>query len=179
MSDPIELKPHIRDIPDFPKPGIMFRDITPLLANPVAFRRAIDHLAEHFRDAGVTAVAAAEARGFIFAAPLALALDAAFVPVRKPGKLPGDVHSFAYELEYGTDSLEMHIDALGEGDRVVIVDDLLATGGTVKACTEMIEHSKAEIVACAFLIELDYLNGREKLSGYDLLSLVHYEGETA
>ncbi|MAG94212.1 MAG: adenine phosphoribosyltransferase [Planctomycetaceae bacterium] len=179
MSDPIELKAHIRDIPDFPKPGIMFRDITPLLANPKAFRRVIEHLAEHFRDARVTAVAAAEARGFIFAAPLALALDAAFVPVRKPGKLPGDVHSFAYELEYGTDSLEMHIDALGEGDRVVIVDDLLATGGTVKACTEMIEHSKAEIVACAFLIELDYLNGREKLSGYDLLSLVHYEGETA
>lgn len=177
MSDPLELKSHIRDIPDFPKPGIVFRDITPLLANPQAFGRTIDHLAEHFRDRGVTAVAAAEARGFLFATPLALKLNAAFVPVRKPGKLPGDVHSFAYELEYGTDSLEMHVDALGKDDRVVVVDDLLATGGTIEACTRMIEHSGAEVIACAFIIELGFLNGRDRLAGHEIVSLVQYDSE--
>jgi adenine phosphoribosyltransferase len=152
----------------------MFRDITPLLADPEAFRRTIKHFADRFRDENVTAVAAAEARGFIFAAPLALELDAGFVPVRKPGKLPRDVHSFAYELEYGTDSLEMHIDALDAGDRVVVVDDLLATGGTVAACLEIIEQTGAVVVGCAFVIELDALQGHDKLRGYDVFSLVHY-----
>ena len=131
MSEPPELKRYIRSIPDFPKPGILFRDITPLLAAPQAFQHVIDSLADHFRSSRVNSVVAAEARGFIFAAPLALALKAKFVPVRKPGKLPFDTHSFHYELEYGKDSLEMHIDAVSQGDRVLMVDDLLATGGTM------------------------------------------------
>ena len=141
MSEPPELKRYIRSIPDFPKPGIMFRDITPLLAAPNAFQRVIDSLATHFRSSRVNSVVAAEARGFIFAAPLALALKAKFVPVRKPGKLPFDTHSFHYELEYGKDSLEMHIDAVSQDDRVLMVDDLLATGGTMGACIKMVEQA--------------------------------------
>lgn len=173
----ITLADHIRSIKDFPKPGINFRDITPLLAHPAAFKQSIQQMADYFRDRGVTHIAAAEARGFIFATPLAIELNAGFVPVRKPGKLPFDTQSFHYELEYGTDSLEMHIDAVGEGDRVLMVDDLLATGGTMEACIQMAKNSKAEVVGCAFLIELTFLPGREKLQGHDVLSLIQYDSE--
>ena len=128
MTDTLQLTDFIRSISDFPKPGILFRDITPLLASPDAMRETIRQMADHYRDAGVTSIAAAEARGFIFATPLALELNAAFVPVRKPGKLPFNTESFQYELEYGTDSLEIHTDAFHAGDRVLMVDDLLATG---------------------------------------------------
>ncbi len=173
----IDLKDCIRSIPDFPKPGIMFRDITPMLADPPAFRQVIRQLADHFRDANVNSIVSAEARGFIFAAPLALELGARFIPIRKPGKLPFDTDSFHYELEYGTDTLEMHTDALAKGDRVIMVDDLLATGGTIKACIELAERTGAEVVGCAFVIELDFLKGRDVLSAYDIFSLIHYDGE--
>jgi len=173
----IELKEFIRNIPDFPKPGIMFRDITPLLANPNALRSAVQQLADRYRDSGITAVCAAEARGFIFAAPLALELDTAFIPIRKPGKLPFDVESFAYELEYGTDTLEMHRDALQPHDRVLMVDDLLATGGTMDACVQLAQRIGAEVVGCAFLLELTFLSGREKLAPVECFILVEYDGE--
>jgi adenine phosphoribosyltransferase len=172
----MDLRQHIRSIPDFPKPGILFRDITPLLSHPPAFRASIEQLARPFRDKGVTAVAAAEARGFIFAAPLALELNAAFVPIRKPGKLPFDTHSFHYELEYGTDTLEIHTDAYRDGDRVLLVDDLLATGGTMQACAQLATNSGVEVVGCAFVIELAGLRGRQKLAPHPVHSLVIYEG---
>ena len=177
MTSAIDLRAHIRSIKDFPKPGIMFRDITPLLATPAAFHESIRQLAEKFRSSGVTAVAAAEARGFIFAAPLALELNAAFIPVRKPGKLPFERRAFQYDLEYGSDSLEMHIDAVKPGDRVLLVDDLLATGGTMQACAKLAEQSGAHIVGCAFVIELTFLPGRSKLEGYDVVSLIKYDDE--
>ena len=173
----LNLKDYVRSIPDFPKPGIIFRDITPMLAAPEVFRYMIDRFTEKFRDREVTAVIAAEARGFIFAAPLALELNASFVPVRKPGKLPFDTHSFHYELEYGSDSLEMHTDAISETDRVLLVDDLLATGGTMQACISMTERTNATVVGSAFVIELDFLKGREKLIPYEVFSLIHYDGE--
>lgn len=175
-DDRLDLREHIRNIPDFPKPGILFRDITPMLAAPDAFRAAVRRLAAHYRESGVQKVCAAEARGFLFAAPLALELRAGFVPVRKPGKLPFNKHSFSYELEYGQDSLEMHIDALSAGDRVLLVDDLLATGGTMQACLRMVEKTGAKIVGCAFVIELEGLKGRERLAPYETFSLVRYEG---
>eukprot|EP00913_Durusdinium_trenchii_P028311 g26539.t1 len=168
MSSAVNLKEYIRTIPDFPKPGIRFRDITPLLASPDAFQYVVDQLADHFREKEVTAVIAAEARGFIFAAPLALQLRARFIPVRKPGKLPFDTHSFHYELEYGTDSLEMHTDAINSSDRVLLVDDLLATGGTMEACIRMTENDGATVAGVAFLIELDDLPGRAKLEPHDV-----------
>ena len=175
----IHLKDYIRTIPDFPKPGIKFRDITPLLAEPAVFQEVIDRMAEHFRDKNVDAVLSAEARGFIFAAPLALELKARFIPIRKPGKLPFDTHSFHYELEYGSDSLEMHTDAIQAGDRVLMVDDLLATGGTIEACIRMAEKAEAEVVGSTFLIELDFLEGRSRLSDYDVYSLIQYGAEDA
>ncbi|HUE14933.1 MAG TPA: adenine phosphoribosyltransferase [Planctomycetaceae bacterium] len=178
MKEPLELKRYIRSIPDFPKPGIMFRDITPLLAAPRVFQYVIDSLAEHYRDSRINAVVAAEARGFIFAAPLALALQARFIPVRKPGKLPFDTHSFHYDLEYGTDSLEMHTDAVTQADRVLMVDDLLATGGTMGACIGMVEKAGAAVVGTAFVIELDFLKGRQRLAPHEAFSLVHYADET-
>ena len=177
MSDSFNLESFIRDIPDFPKPGILFKDITPLLAAPDAFREAVRRLAEPFREQDVHAVAAAEARGFIFAAPLALELNCAFVPVRKPGKLPFDTQSFHYELEYGTDTLEMHTDAVGNGDRVLLVDDLLATGGTMEACVQLTQQSGATIVGCAFVVELMFLGGREKLAPHEVVSLLKYSAE--
>lgn len=173
----MDLKAHIRTIPDFPKPGIQFRDITPLLAHPVAFHAAIHQLAQRFRHERVTSVAAAEARGFIFAAPLALELNAGFIPIRKPGKLPFETHSFHYELEYGSDTLEVHTDAYRPGDRVLLVDDLLATGGTMRACAELAVKSGAEIVGCAFVIELAGLGGRERLAPHPVFSLMTYEGD--
>jgi adenine phosphoribosyltransferase len=178
MKEPLELKRYIRSIPDFPKPGIMFRDITPLLAAPRAFQYVIDSLADHYRESRINAVVAAEARGFIFAAPLALALQARFIPVRKPGKLPFDTHSFHYDLEYGTDSLEMHTDAVTQADRVLMVDDLLATGGTMGACIGMVEKAGAVVVGTAFVIELDFLKGRQRLAPHEAFSLVHYADET-
>jgi adenine phosphoribosyltransferase len=167
----LDLKQYIRDIPDFPKPGILFRDITPLLGDGLAFRAAIHRLADHYRGAGIQRVVAAEARGFIFAAPLAVELKAGFVPVRKPGKLPFDTHAFHYELEYGT---EIHVDCVEAGQRVLVVDDLLATGGTVEACCRLLERAGANVVGCAFLISLDALEGAKRIAPYEAFSLLHY-----
>jgi adenine phosphoribosyltransferase len=178
MSDVGDLKRYVRTIRDFPRPGIAFRDITPLLAAPAAFRHVIDAIADHYGPQKPDAVVAAEARGFIFAAPLALALGARFVPVRKPGKLPFDTHSFHYELEYGSDTLEMHTDAVSAGDRVLLVDDLLATGGTMEACIRIVERVEAMVVGTAFVIELDFLNGRRRLAPYNVFSLIHYADES-
>ena len=174
-STQLPLTDYIRAIPDFPKPGILFRDITPLLAAPEAFREAIRQMADQYRDGRVDVVAAAEARGFIFAAPLALELDVGFVPVRKPGKLPFDTHAFHYELEYGTDTLELHIDGVAPGQNVLLVDDLLATGGTMQACCQLVEKAQANVAGCAFLIELASLGGLEKLTPYETFSLIRYE----
>jgi adenine phosphoribosyltransferase len=170
----IELKDYIRDIPDFPRPGILFRDITPLLAAPEAFRAAISGMAAHFQHRSVDVVVAAEARGFIFAAPLALELGVGFVPVRKPGKLPGNTHAFHYELEYGQDSLEIHVDGLSKGQRVLVVDDLLATGGTVEACCKLVEQAGADVAGCAFLIELTGLSGAERIAPREVFRLISY-----
>ncbi len=172
---PLDLKQFIREIPDFPKPGILFRDITPLLASPVAFREVIRRLADHFRDKRVDSIVAAEARGFIFAAPLALELNASFVPIRKPGKLPFETHAFHYELEYGTDTLEIHIDGVSAGQNVLVVDDLLATGGTVEACCKLLEHTGAHVVGCAFVIALDALGGAARVAPHEAFSLIHYD----
>lgn len=171
----VDLNDYIRDVVDFPKPGIVFKDITPLLLDPVAFGQCIDQFAERFADSGIDVIAAAEARGFLFAAPLALRLNVGMVPIRKPGKLPFDKHSYSYELEYGTDTLEMHVDGIQPGQKVLVIDDLLATGGTVQACCEMIEQCEAEIVACAFLIELAFLPGAAKLEKYPIVSLLKYD----
>jgi len=170
----IDLKDYIRDIPDFPKPGILFRDITPLLASPEAFREAVKQLADKYREYEIDALIAAEARGFIFAAPLALELNCSFVPVRKPGKLPFQTHSFDYELEYGTDTLEMHIDGVSAGQKVLVVDDLLATGGTVEACCKLLEKTGAEVVGCAFAIELEALGGAARCAPHECFSLITY-----
>lgn len=178
-EDPIlNLKEFIRNVPDFPKPGILFRDITPLLASPVAFGHSIKQFADRFRAAKPTAIVAAESRGFIFGAPLALELGAAFVPVRKPGKLPHDTHRFEYDLEYGSDALEIHTDALQASSRVLLIDDLLATGGTVEACLKLVEKFQATVVGCGFVVELTFLSGRQRLSKYDVFSLIQYDGET-
>lgn len=170
-----DLERFVRAIPDFPKPGILFRDITPLLADVEAFSKAIDGLAEPFRDSKVEVVAAAEARGFIFAAPLALRLGAGFVPIRKPGKLPYETHSFAYDLEYGQDSLHVHTDSFCSGQRVLLVDDLLATGGTMDACRRLVERSGAIVLACAFLIELTSLGGAKRIAPAKTVSLLKYD----
>ncbi len=172
-----ELAQFIRDLPDFPKPGIVFKDITPLVADPRALRRAVVELAQPFRDAKVDLVVAAEARGFIFGGAVAVELGAGFVPVRKPGKLPAETTAETYELEYGTDTLEMHTDAVKAGDRVLLLDDLLATGGTMAAMASLVEKLGAEVVGIVFLIELAFLNGREKLKDYELVSLITYEAE--
>ena len=167
-----DLRSFIRDVPDFPKPGILFRDITPLLASPEAFRAAVQYMAEPFRDRPIDLVAAAEARGFVFAAPLALELRAGFVPIRKPGKLPYETHSYSYELEYGTNTVEMHRDAVVAGHRILLVDDVLATGGTMEACCKLVEQAGGQIVACVFLLELAYLHGRNRLKPYEIHSVL-------
>lgn len=164
----------IRDVPDFPKPGILFKDITPLLLSPAAFRHAIDLMAAPFRGAGVTRVVSIESRGFLLGAPVALALDAGLVPIRKPGKLPAARGRVEYALEYGTDALEMHQDAVSPGDRVLIVDDVLATGGTAQAAAKLVRAHGAQVVGFTFLIELDFLNGRERLVGERVEALLHY-----
>ena len=171
----LNLTDYVRDIPDFPKPGITFKDITPLLGNYEAFHASIKRMADEFRDSNVDIVTAAEARGFLFAAPLALELGVGVVPIRKPGKLPFEKHSFSYALEYGTDTLEMHIDGIEAGQNVLVVDDLLATGGTVEACCKMIEKCDANIVACAFLIELAFLKGADRLKPHRTFSLISYD----
>ena len=171
----LDLKDYIRDIPDFPKPGILFRDITPMLAAPEAFGAAIDRMAAHYVDASVDVIIAAEARGFILAAPLALRLNVSFVPVRKLGKLPAETRAFEYDLEYGSDTLEIHLDGVSKGQNVLIVDDLLATGGTIGACCKLVEQAGAEVAGCAFLIELVGLDGAAKIAPHECFSLIRYE----
>ncbi|MDI9412696.1 MAG: adenine phosphoribosyltransferase [Bacillota bacterium] len=171
----MNLKEKIREIPDFPKPGISFKDITTLLKDPEALRETIRVLAEHFKDSGVEMIIGVESRGFILGAPLAYEMGLGFTLIRKPNKLPGEVLAVEYELEYGTDSLEIHKDSFAPGTKVLVVDDLLATGGTISAATNLIEKVGGEIVGLAFLIELGYLGGRDKLEGYNILSLVKYE----
>ncbi len=170
----MDLSRYIRDIPDFPKPGILFKDITPLLAEPRAFQHAINQLAEHYPPQKVDVVAAAEARGFLFAAPLALRMNKPLVPLRKPGKLPHKTHSLRYELEYGSAELHVHIDAVSPGARVLLIDDLLATGGTMEASCRLIEKAGGNVVACAFLVELAFLGGRARLQPHEVFSLITY-----
>jgi adenine phosphoribosyltransferase len=170
----LDLREYIRDIPDFPKPGIKFKDITPLLSDPAAFAGSIAQLGDHFANHRITVIAAAEARGFIFGAPLALRLKAGFVPIRKPGKLPYATIAQEYQLEYGKDKLEVHSDAFGPGQRVLLIDDVLATGGTMKACHDLVTSTGAAVVACAFLIELSFLDGRAKLAPSEIFSLITY-----
>jgi len=171
----VNLESYIRDINDFPQPGVVFKDITPLLANPDGFREAIDLLAAPFEDAGITKVLGAEARGFILGGALAYRLGACFVPARKPGKLPWNTNSAEYSLEYGTDQLEMHTDAVVPGDRVLIVDDVLATGGTAAAKADLVVRGGGTVVGFTFLMELDFLHGREKLGDHTIVSLMHVE----
>ncbi|KAF3980704.1 MAG: adenine phosphoribosyltransferase [Methylococcales symbiont of Iophon sp. n. MRB-2018] len=168
------LKNKIRDIPDFPKPGIIFKDITPLVKDPAALRLSIHQLIHPFLGVDITAVAGMEARGFIFGSLVAWELGIPFILLRKPGKLPYDIQSVSYDLEYGSATLEAHIDSFEKDDRVLLVDDLLATGGTAKASCELVEKLGAKVAALAFVIELDFLQGREKLKDYEIHSLLHY-----
>lgn len=168
------LKQKIRDVPDFPKPGIVFKDITPLLADVRSFQLVIDTFAKRYADKSVDTVVAVESRGFIFGAALAYRIDAAFVPVRKKGKLPFKTEAVEYDLEYGKDRIEVHQDAVHPGSRVLVIDDVLATGGTAKATCDLVERVGGKIVECAFVIELGFLNGREKLKGREIFSLIQY-----
>ncbi len=168
------LKQLIREVPDFPKPGILFYDITTLLKDAGGLREVIDRLKSHYHGTAIDTVIGIEARGFIFAPALAYALGAGFVPVRKPKKLPADCVSVSYDLEYGTDTLQMHRDAVGSGHRVLIIDDLLATGGTASAVAQMVEERGGVVAGLGFVIELDFLDGRKKLAGRDIFSLLHY-----
>ena len=169
------LKDHIRDIPDWPSPGVVFKDITPLLAHPDAFAYVIDNLAEPFTDEPVEKVIGVEARGFVLAAPLARRFGAGFVPVRKPGKLPWEIERQEYELEYGTNLLEIHRDAIAPGETVLVCDDVLATGGTAAATVRLAERLGGRVVGLSFLLELSFLGGRAKLEGYELHTLLTYE----
>jgi adenine phosphoribosyltransferase len=175
VSDPGDLRSLIRDIPDFPKPGIVFKDLTPLMADAQALASAVRSLAEMARPLGVGCVVAAEARGFLLGPALALELGAGFVLARKPGKLPYETVSAEYLLEYGVDQLELHSDALSHGARVLVHDDLLATGGTARALCELVEQLGGEVVGCGFLIELGFLAGRDALAPHEVHSLLHYE----
>lgn len=176
MKKKNDLSSYIRNIPDFPKPGILFRDVTTLAQNKKAFKESVNKIAAKYTGKKIDKVVAVEARGFIFGAAVAYKLGAGFVPVRKKGKLPWKTTQATYELEYGTDTLEMHIDAIEQGERILIVDDLLATGGTVKAVTQLVEEKKAKIIGIAFVIELFDLGGRGKLKGYPVLSLIKFPG---
>jgi adenine phosphoribosyltransferase len=169
-----DLKALIRDVPDFPKKGIVFKDITPLLGDVQGLRTVIDSITEHYRNTNVSVVVGAEARGFILGPPVALNLNAGFVPVRKPGKLPYKTKSVTYDLEYGTDTVEIHEDAVKPGQEVLMLDDVLATGGTMAACCKLVESMGGRIVGCAFLLELTFLNGRKALDGRDVFSLIQY-----
>lgn len=170
----LKLKTIIRDVPDFPKKGIIFKDITPLLADPAAFSETVKHLAGQFRNSGITKVLGIEARGFLLAAPIAMELGAGLIPVRKKGKLPYKTVAASYALEYGTDTLEMHEDAVKPGEKVLIVDDVLATGGTAGAVCSLVEKLGGEVTGIAMLIELEFLNGRAKLAGRNIYSLIKY-----
>ncbi len=172
----MELAQLIRSIPDFPIPGILFRDITTLIRDGEALQETIDTMVEHYRDTQLDAIAAIEARGWIFGSPLAYELGAGFVPIRKPSKLPAEKVAISYSLEYGSNTLEMHKDALEPGTRVLIVDDLLATGGSAQAAIQLVEKLGGQVVGLAFLIELVDLKGRDKLKGYDIYSMIQYEG---
>ncbi len=169
-----EIYQTIRDVPDFPKPGIMFKDITPLLLDPGRFRRALELMAAPFGGSKVQRVVSIESRGFLLGAPIALLLEAGLVPIRKPGKLPAARSRVEYTLEYGTDALEMHRDAVGQGDRALIVDDVLATGGTAEAAAKLVRAHGAQVVGFTFLIELDFLKGRERLRNERVEALLHY-----
>jgi adenine phosphoribosyltransferase len=171
----MELAILIRDVPDFPMPGILFKDITTLIRDPKAFREAVDLLTAHYTDASIDMVASIESRGFIFGAPLAYHLGAGFVAIRKPDKLPAKSISESYTLEYGANTLEVHEDAIQPGQRVLIVDDLLATGGSALAAVNLMERLGGEIAGVAFVVELDFLNGRDKLEAYDVMSLIHFD----
>jgi adenine phosphoribosyltransferase len=171
----VDLASLVRDIPDFPEPGIVFKDITPVLADPVAFNALIAAIAEKFEDARVSKVAGIEARGFTLAAPVARTLEAGFIPLRKPGKLPWKTISQSYNLEYGTDALEMHVDAVEAQERVLIVDDVIATGGTACAAVELVRRAGAEVVGVAVFIELGFLNGRAALEGVPFHALIRYD----
>jgi adenine phosphoribosyltransferase len=168
------LKRLVREVPDFPKPGINFYDITTLLQDPAGLKAVIDGLSCHYADARIDKVVGIEARGFIFAPAVAYALNAGFIPVRKPGKLPAATKRIEYQLEYGTDALEIHLDAVRKGERVLIVDDVLATGGTARAAADLVKSLDAEVAGLGFVLELDFLLGREKLPEYIIHSLVHY-----
>ena len=170
----MDLARFIRNIPDFPKPGIQFKDITPLLAEPAAFQESIDRLYEEYRARPIDAVAAAEARGFLFAAPLALRLHKPLVPLRKPGKLPYRTHTLQYDLEYGQAELQLHVDGFKPGANVLLVDDLLATGGTMRAGCQLIEKAGGRVAGCAFLVELTFLKGRDVLKPHEVFSLIRY-----
>jgi adenine phosphoribosyltransferase len=165
---------YIRNIPNFPKPGILFKDITPLLADPDAFHAAVQQMMKHYENESIDAISAAEARGFLFAAPLAYLMNKPLVPLRKPGKLPYQTHKLQYDLEYGQGELQVHIDGFIAGARVLLIDDLLATGGTLEAACKLIEQAGANVVGCAVLVELSFLNGREKLRPHDVFSLIRY-----
>ena len=169
-----DLKAMIREVSDFPKPGINFFDITTLLKNPVGLKRTLDALKERYKGAQIDTVVGIEARGFFFAPAVAYSLGAGFVPVRKPGKLPYKTRQMEYALEYGTDKLEMHEDAIQPGQRVLIVDDVLATGGTAKAVADLVHQSGGSLQGLSFVIELDFLKGRDRLAGHDIFSLLHY-----
>ena len=170
----MDLTQYIRNIPNFPKPGILFKDITPLLADPAAFHTAIHLMMEHYENVPIDAISAAEARGFLFAAPLAYLMKKPLVPLRKPGKLPYQTHKLQYDLEYGQAELQVHIDGFNPGAKVLLIDDLLATGGTLEAACKLIERAGAKVIDCAVLVELGFLNGREKLRPHDVFSLVRY-----
>ncbi|MBV9259131.1 MAG: adenine phosphoribosyltransferase [Ktedonobacteraceae bacterium] len=173
-SEPVRLEDKIRDIPDFPQKGVLFKDITPLLQDAATYRAAMERLAAHYAGAGIQTVVGIESRGFILGAPLAYLLNCGFVPVRKFGKLPAQTVSVEYALEYGTNVVEIHRDAIKPGERVLIVDDLLATGGTVSAAIELIEGLSGHIAGIAFLVELTFLKGREHLKGHDVFALIKY-----
>ena len=170
----MNLRDYVASIPDFPQKGILFRDITPLMADGAAFKEACDQLIAYAKKIGAQVVAGPESRGFIFGCPVAYDLKIGFVPVRKPNKLPRKTISYKYDLEYGSNELHIHADAIKPGQKVLIIDDLLATGGTVEATIKLVEQLGGEVVGCAFLIELDGLGGREKLSGYDVFTLMKY-----
>ncbi len=170
-----KLKSRIRDVPDWPKEGIIFKDITTLLRDPEAFKLAVDALADRYRDRDINCVASVEARGFILGAPVAYLLDVGFVPIRKPGKLPCETRREEYELESGTDAVEVHADAFDAGDRVLVCDDLLATGGTALATARLVESCDATVEAFVFLVELDFLSGRDKIRDYEVFSIIHYD----
>ena len=176
-ADISQIRQAIRDIPDFPKPGIIFKDITPLLSNGPLFGKTIDLFADRYRGQKIDTVLGIESRGFIVGAALAYKLGAGFSVVRKPGKLPYETHSASYELEYGKDSLEIHIDAISRNARVIIADDLIATGGTAAATAELVSKLGGTVVECAFVIELSFLNGRKKLYPYGVYSVVEYDSE--